>query len=164
VDGPFNFEDFLRAGNGMRVNEAVAVVPKTSSKVGAAGGSHPLAAGAAVEVDDQLGGATGSVHNFVDVWITFENRGEAGLNDDLDLEIRPMIFQEGQRRSGENAIAQGPQADNNDAGAGREPVKNGNHFGLWRRHTLPTLRLWPRPRASRGCRRGSGRRAYIGCI
>src|ERR1700704_2974471 len=128
VHWSFLSQDLLRPRNLIRVDPAIAVMPESRSELRARSERHPHTSRAAVEVQHQIHMAADIRGDFFDLRMAFEYACEAGFHNHANAQIGPVGFEKGQCRCGENAVAEGPQADHGNPRARRKPRQQRFHF------------------------------------
>ncbi len=112
-------EDLLRTRNFVGVNKSVAMMAETRPVPRSTRERHQHAARAAVQIQDEFRAVpvdeTEICTNFVDIGTALENRGETRFDDDLNVQIGTMRFQQREGRRREDTIAQRAQADHGNA-------------------------------------------------
>jgi len=69
--------------------------------------------------------------NLLHVRIPFEHRAEAVFNHDPDPQVASKLFEDVERGSGEDAIAERPKPDDRDTPAGRQRCEDALHALLY---------------------------------
>jgi hypothetical protein len=132
VDAARDAENFLRGGDGSVVDPAGFKNVETRPMPCAGKQRESRAAGAAMQVQAELGGKSAKRpgrgwKNLRHIRISFEYSSETGFRHDGNSQIRPVLFQQVEGRCGEDTIAQRAKAYDGHPASGAEA---GNGVGL----------------------------------